>query len=200
MGPHIRPLRRDEAGRASRTLRDAFFRDPLFAWLLPDDTLRAGWLEWFHAMSLAQSLACNGAYTLADGGPDAGALAIAPPGAWPFSFSTALKSIPVPRQRPTLRLLTAGLKLLRRMDALHPKERHVYLAVIGVAPGWKGRGLGGVMLRHVCATADEARLPAYLETGNPDNLGLYERFGFGVEQTVLDHGGPPLWTMRRPAG
>lgn len=192
-----RRLRPDEARVAVETLRDAFLRDPLFCWLLPDDELRAGWLEWFHAMSLAQSFAAEGAWTL-DSGPRAAAMATIPPGAWPISLGAMIRSIPLPRRRPTLRLVGGGLRLLGRMSALHPTEPHVYLAVIGVAPDRKGQGLGGALLRHVCATADEADLPAYLETGNPENLPLYERFGFRVEHTVEEHRGPPLWTMRRP--
>lgn len=194
-----RRLDRAEVATATHTLRDAFHRDPLFAWLLPDEALRAAWLTWFHAMSLAQACPVGGAWTLDDVGPEAAAMAVIPPGAWPLSFGALLRSLPFPRRRPSARLVVAGLRLLERMSALHPKAPHVYLAVIGVAPHRRGEGLGGALLRHVVAEADRACLPAYLETGNPDNVSLYERFGFRIEQTVEEHGGPPLWTMRRPA-
>jgi hypothetical protein len=50
----------------------------------------------------------------------------------------------------------------------------------------------------VCARADEEKLPAYLETGNEKNLGLYRHFGFEVRDEIrLSPGAPPLWTMGR---
>jgi ribosomal protein S18 acetylase RimI-like enzyme len=197
--PVARRLDPTEVRQAVSTLRDAFLPDPLFRWLLPDDARRATWLEWFHLFSVRQCMPAGGVFTLSPGGPESGALAILPPGAWPIPMWRMLRAVPLPRAVPTKRLAVGGLRLLGRMEALHPSEPHIYVSVIGVAPEKKGKGLGGALLRHACTMADEHRLPAYLETGNEDNLSLYERFGFRVEVTVETHGGPPLWTMRRPA-
>ncbi|MFO0611118.1 MAG: GNAT family N-acetyltransferase [Polyangiaceae bacterium] len=194
----VRPLEEGETTTAVLTLRDAFMHDPLFRWLLPEEASCSTWLEWFHRFSIAQCAPLGGAFTLEPGGPASGAMALVPPGGWPLSLWSTLRAIPFPRRAPTKRLAVAGLKLLKRMSDEHPVEPHVYLSVIGVAPENKGKGLGGALLRHVTGLADAAELPAYLETGNPDNLPLYERFGFRVERTIEEHGGPPLWTMRRP--
>jgi ribosomal protein S18 acetylase RimI-like enzyme len=88
-----------------------------------------------------------------------------------------------------------GLHLEGRIHALHPAEPHLYVYVLGVHPSQKGRGLGGALLRHVAGIAKAAGVVAHLETSNPDNLGLYRRFGYEVQAEVTSHGGPPVWTM-----
>lgn len=67
--------------------------------------------------------------------------------------------------------------------------------VLGVHPSQKGRGLGGALLCDVEGIAKSERVVAHLETSNPDNLGLYRRFGYEVQEEITAHGGPPLWTM-----
>jgi hypothetical protein len=49
------------------------------------------------------------------------------------------------------------------------------------------------------AAIDEQRLPAYLESSNPDNIPLYERQGFTVLGVIQVAGSPPITPMlRRP--
>jgi GNAT superfamily N-acetyltransferase len=192
-----RLLERRELDAAARMLAAAFDEDPLFAWLLPDAELREHWLRWFFATGLGQSLDAGGAWVLE---PDVGAIALLPAGAWPISLAKVVASVPTPTRRPTWRLASAGIHLLRRIAALHPTDRHVYVAILGVHPREKGRGRGGALLRHAAALAREAGVPQYLETGNPVNLTLYRRFGFEVVETIESHGGPPAWTMSTAHG
>jgi GNAT superfamily N-acetyltransferase len=89
----------------------------------------------------------------------------------------------------------AALRLIARA---HPSEPHYYLVAFGVHPDRKGRGLGRQLLSHGLAHADREGIPAYLETSNEANLGLYARFGFvQLEQLDPGRGAPPIWTMRR---
>lgn len=57
---------------------------------------------------------------------------------------------------------------------------HYYLLTLGVAPLSQGRGAGGQLLRHMLERADREQMPAYLETQRPENVPIYERFGFEV--------------------
>ncbi|MGW3495521.1 GNAT family N-acetyltransferase [Streptomyces sp. NPDC001020] len=86
-----------------------------------------------------------------------------------------------------------------------PQEPHWYLALIGADPAAQGQGHGAALLRSGLAKADEAGLPAYLESSKPSNLPFYEHFGFTVrEELRLPENGPVLWAMWRephhPAG
>src|SRR5262249_11882089 len=152
------------------------------------------WTRWGFLRALNAAFAVGGAFTF-DDGPELGAMALHPPGTWPLSWIAELRATPLPLSLPPWRLLTVGRHAERLMHELHPREAHLYLHVVGVHPSQKGRGLGGALLRQAAMIADAAGVPSHLETSNPDNLGLYRRFGYEVKQEITSHGGAPIWTM-----
>jgi GNAT superfamily N-acetyltransferase len=91
------------------------------------------------------------------------------------------------------------LATFEKMDEWHPEEPHWYLPLIGVEPNAQGRGLGGALMRHALARCDRDGEIAYLESSNPRNISLYERYGFEVMGTI-QVGAAPLVTpmLRRP--
>jgi ribosomal protein S18 acetylase RimI-like enzyme len=80
-----------------------------------------------------------------------------------------------------------------RMD---PHEAHWHLGPIAVDPAAQGQGVGGAMLRAICTLVDDGAELAYLETDKPENVRIYERFGFEVtaQSEVL---GLANWFMSR---
>lgn len=191
-----RLLLASERDEAIETLAASFDEDPLFVWFLPEKAQRRRWLGWFHGRVLNETMPHGGAFTL---GPGEGMLLTYLPGAWPHPFWRALAAWPVPPGLPTWRLVRSGLWIDTRIHALHPKEPHLYVHVLGVHPSRQGKGLGGALLRHASEIADAAHVPCHLETAKPSNVELYKRFGYEVQETLTAHGGPPLWTMTRPA-
>ncbi|MBX3192069.1 MAG: GNAT family N-acetyltransferase [Labilithrix sp.] len=192
-----RPLRDDELETAAATLALAFMNDPIFVFMMPAPKAREAWLRWFHLRALRECKSVGGAFTVE--GPEAGAIGLYPPGAWPPALRNLIGAIPIPPGLPPHRLITRGLRLERRIHALHPAAKHLYVYVLGVHPSKKGRGLGGALLRHAASLAREAGAVSHLETSNPDNLSLYRRFGFEVTSEVTAHGGPPVWVMTTPS-
>jgi ribosomal protein S18 acetylase RimI-like enzyme len=192
----VRPLQRAEVEAAAATFVLAFDTDPLFCDFLPEPEERAKWLRWLFVRALEESLAVGGALTL-DDGPEASAICLYPPGAWPPSLLAVLRAAPLPPAIPSWRFLRQGLALEHRIHTLHPAEPHVYVLVLGVHPSQQGRGLGGALLRHAEEMAGAAKVPSHLETSNPVNLSLYRRFGYEVQTELTSHGGPPVWTMTR---
>lgn len=81
---------------------------------------------------------------------------------------------------------------------LDPPQPHWHLGPIAVDPIAQGQGVGGAMLRALCAIVDGHGGAAYLETDKPENVRIYRRFGFAVtlEREVV---GLPNWFMSRPA-
>ncbi|MBX3209094.1 MAG: GNAT family N-acetyltransferase [Labilithrix sp.] len=193
-GAPVRPLRRDEHAAAVKTLAASFDDDPLFRSLLPDDARRAAWLSWFHRCTLNECASVGGVYTLASG-PESGAVALLPPGSWPRPILQTLAALRIPRAFPTFDFVRRGLHIERRIRALHPRQEHVYVAVLGVHPSLQGRGLGATLMRHACALASEGDCVVHLETSNPVNLPFYRRFGLEVGVEIVSHGGPPVWTL-----
>ena len=89
--------------------------------------------------------------------------------------------------------------VFEQMGAFHPKQPHWYLPMIGVEPTRQGSGVGSALMQHALANCDAYRLPAYLESSNPRNIPLYERFGFKVIGTIQVGAAPPLYPMYRTA-
>jgi GNAT superfamily N-acetyltransferase len=91
------------------------------------------------------------------------------------------------------------LSTFERMDQSHPKEAHWYLAMIGVDPKAQGKGLGTELMRYALTHCDQDEVLAYLETANPRNIPLYERFGFEAQEPFQMGAAPRMTPMlRRP--
>jgi ribosomal protein S18 acetylase RimI-like enzyme len=155
-------------------------------------------LRWFHLSALHECFAVGGALTLTNGGPEAGAIALMPKGAWPRPLLSTLRAVALPRAFPTARLVRAGLHIESKIRSLHPPAPHVYVYLLGVHPARKGQGLGATLLRHARHMSEQAGCVTHLETSNPVNLPFYRRFGFEIATEITSHGGPPLWTMTTP--
>jgi GNAT superfamily N-acetyltransferase len=80
-----------------------------------------------------------------------------------------------------------------------PDRAHAHFGPFGVEPELQGRGIGSLVLREYTRRLDEAGEHSYLETEKPENVALYQRFGFEIvdEAEVL---GVPNWFMWREAG
>ena len=70
------------------------------------------------------------------------------------------------------------------VEAKHPKYKHYYLAYVGVSPLCQGQGIGSALIKPVLQKADEEGIPCYLETGSPDNLPFYQKYGFKVTKQI----------------
>ncbi len=198
----VRPVDREALPVAWDTLARSLHDDPMFRWLLPDERDRAAWLPVFMAFGLHGSLPAGGALCPAQG-EGAGVVALLPPGHPPLTaraiFGFLVRRLPRPDiPLPTAHFARGAHACLRVMDRVHPRDPHWYVFILGVHPDRKGQGLGGVLMRRVVELAERDRVPAYLETTNPVNLGFYARYGFEVadELTPLP-GAPPIWTMLR---
>ena len=70
-------------------------------------------------------------------------------------------------------------ELLDRFDHAHRHdEPHYYLSLLGTRDEHRGRGLGMALLSENLARIDAERMPAYLESSNPENNPRYESLGF----------------------
>jgi GNAT superfamily N-acetyltransferase len=103
----------------------------------------------------------------------------------------------------TWRLLRTGWEMDRRHRAALSGP-HWYCWMIGVDPRHRGAGVGGALMRHTFAQADEAELPCYLETTHPNALQVHLHHGFEVvSDAPLPGTNLRVWTMvrspRKPA-
>jgi len=69
-----------------------------------------------------------------------------------------------------------------------PRRRHVLLLGISVLPEAQGHGVGSALMAALCDYADRwagvLRIELGVYTDNDKAIGLYKKFGFGIEGTM----------------
>jgi ribosomal protein S18 acetylase RimI-like enzyme len=178
--------------RAVATQVTAFAADPFLRWMLPDPqqylTVFPQILEHFAFGAFEWGTAWRSA-------DHRGHALWQPPGA--ERDSEALGMVMVDAVDGD-RLMEIGT-VFAEINAHHPDGDHWYLPIIGVDPAAQGRGIGAALLQRSLETIDESHLPAFLESTNPRNVGLYVRFGFEPLAEVQLADSPVMTPMLRPA-
>ena len=195
----VRKAQPRELEALAAVLARAFYDDPVFTWCVKDSADRLSLFTrsfglYLHTLWLKQ----DECYTTEHA---AGAAVWELPGRWKVGAVDQIRLLP--SMLATYgRLLPRILRALATLESNHPAEPHYYLPVVGVDPGWQGRGLGTALIRPVLDRCDDEGLPAYLEATSPRNRALYERHGFEVtEEVLVGRGSPPTWRMwRTPNG
>ncbi len=83
------------------------------------------------------------------------------------------------------------------VDSHNPDEPLWQLDSIAVEPADQGRGFGAALIAAGMARARADGVGAFLSTGTPRNVSIYERCGFRVVEDVdAPAGGPHVWFMR----
>lgn len=161
---------------AGAVLGRAFTTDPVFGWILGDTPRLEERLTLAFTAFAVGATRKPAAQVLVT--PERTAASIwLPPGQWRAPMSEVVRQAP--------RLLRAygtrsprALGLLSVVEKQHPTAPHWYLEAIGTVPEVRGQGIGPTVLTPVLDRCDEERLPAYLESSNPQNIPFYERHGF----------------------
>jgi ribosomal protein S18 acetylase RimI-like enzyme len=89
--------------------------------------------------------------------------------------------------------------IFEKMEKFHPTEPHWYLPMIGVDPAHQGAGIGSALMIEGLKAVDRDGSIAYLESSNPKNVPLYERYGFEVIGEIQSGSSPVLRPMLRKA-
>jgi ribosomal protein S18 acetylase RimI-like enzyme len=183
---------------ASDVLARAFFDDPAWIWVLPNERRRRQLLPWLFRVGFD----VTAADVWTTPGEVLGAARWLPPGRPPLRVAPMLRAIvatPLRLGGATARFLAYGraVETLRARVAPWP---HWYLAGIGVDPSVQRRGIGAALLQPGIEGAARDRVPAVLLTNSERNLSFYERHGFRiVEEADTPQGGPHAWAMvKRP--
>ncbi len=189
----------DQRAMAVALAAAAFMDDPLYAWLVPGASRRRRVLVALMRRALA---GCSLDLAGGDPGdprdpdvPTVSALLACHDPARPPSGGGGLDLGALPLLLAPRRALI-GLGLLRKLRRLRGDAPHVHVEILAVADHARGRGFARRLLDPLLASADERALPVHLETTNPANVALYQRFGFAVSDE-LTGAHPPAWVMRR---
>lgn len=193
--PEVRQATTEDVPRLKAMLAEAFFDDPVFGWLIPDESKRRARLRRYFGIDLRHLTLPRGRVWASS--DLTGAALSLPPGKWR-----------VPPHVSVLQGSAFGVQIARaaRMAAAMEwrhmrlvREPHYYVRDIGVHPEEQGKGLGGALMRPTLDRCDRERLPAYIEASSERSAALYERLGFEHIEELHVGGSPPLWLMLRPA-
>lgn len=185
-----------DASWLAQALARAFYEDPVMQWVLPDESKRLRQLDRALYSVFLKRLCLPHDETYTTESVAGGALWL-PPGKWQLSLLDNLRLLPY-FAAFWGRDLPRALRMLSYLDSKHPHDPHYYLFIVGVEPGWQGKGIGTALMRPTLERCDREKVPAYLEATGPRNRDLYVHNGFEVvEEIQLPAGGPPLWRMWR---
>jgi ribosomal protein S18 acetylase RimI-like enzyme len=194
--PGLRHATVDDVQRLRTVLAEAFYEDPMFGWLIPNDGHRQARLRHYFGIELRHYALGHGCVWTTD--DLAGAMLGLPPGKWRAPLHTTLLHGSVFRARiPGAARLGAAMewrhmRLLRGVGGIH-----YYVRDIGVHPDTQGRGLGSALMRPLLDRCDQEGLPAYIEASSERSAALYERLGFRHVEELRVWSSPPLWLMIR---
>jgi ribosomal protein S18 acetylase RimI-like enzyme len=195
----VEPLTPAHHRGAAGVLADAFRDDPGWMAVGPRSS-RARWKFIYRTcLGVIRTGAdwCGPSWCIVEAGVPVAVLTGCAPGLWPPPRMRALRHLyPGPLlagPAPLMRSLGAQ----RVIEAAHPTYDHFLVWMFAVSPACQRRGLGARLMHEALARADSDEVPAYLWTGNPDNLPYYRSHGFEVMGEALIPGGVPNWFMER---
>lgn len=183
----------------AEVLAGAFFADPMFTFIEPDDLRRRSRLRWFFAAALRMGRQ----HGRVDVDPDGRGAAI-----WLTPGRTSMGLPALVRSGMAVAPLRLGIPAFRRFARLTAAfeetgqdvhgEHYWHLLILGVDPRFQGRGVGARLIEPVLAEASAAGQLCYLETCAQRNVPFYASRGFGVARHLKVAGLPESWLMVRP--
>jgi len=186
--PVIRKLDPSQLEAASNALMMGFSIDPFQRWLMPDPTIYYKNFKKWTVNTCKQSFLEEGVFGDEN---NYGTAVWFPPG-FDIDFADVSKTYKeIPRDRKV-----EAFKMFEMMGESRVHDAW-YLEYLAVDPSKQGSGLGSLILKESLKVIDELGEAAYLESSNPQNMSLYERFGFRFLKKIQVGSSPQINTMFR---
>lgn len=210
----VRALKPAEAREAAALLARGFAEEPGNVTLFPDPEARRVVFETSSYNMLRSTLPYGTVHVVEDGGSLAAIALWHPPG----SSTTSLASVARGAAGKLANATTLARALPHKASVLlgvapqavglaRARGRAVaeasrgatwHLAFLATAPEHRGKGYARALLDRQLLRCDQDGAPVWLETTDPVNPPIYERFGFKT-LTHIEHAAwlPGFWVMRR---
>lgn len=187
-----------DLNKAKHVITRAFFNDPIWLKIMPDQQDRQRKLPFVYEFTLKYGLLYGEVYSISE---NVEGLAI-----WLMSdfadmtFSRILKSggLKVP-----LRLgIGFSIKQARANEVtenMHKKNasfKHMYLSILAVDPEHQKKGFASKLMRPMLRRLELEKIPCYLDTAKEENVEIYKNYGFQVvDHVVFPGANQTVWGM-----
>jgi ribosomal protein S18 acetylase RimI-like enzyme len=185
-------------GQFASMLSRAFYKDPFYIYIMPDDEKRMMQLQWWFKILIRYTFKFGDIYYTENHNGVALWLGPEKPMADDIKvFSMGMILYPF---KIGLRNFIRVLNISGQWDKEHKKmpEKHYYLMVIGVEPEFQQQGIGSRLMIEGLKKADEEDLECFLETVTKEDVRFYTKFQF---ETAVNKGfaeKEQFWLMKRP--
>jgi GNAT superfamily N-acetyltransferase len=198
----VEPLAPAHHRGAADVLADAFLDDPGWVAVGPRNSRARRRFIYRTCLGAIRAGArwCGPSWCVVEAGDPVAVLTGCAPGLWPTPRIRTLRHLAPGPLLAGPAPLVRSLGAQRVIEAAHPAYDHFLVWMFAVSPSRQRHGLGRRLMHEALASADSAEVPAYLWTGNPDNLPYYGSHGFEVIGETTIPGGVPNWFMERPPG
>jgi ribosomal protein S18 acetylase RimI-like enzyme len=186
--PQIITLDESHFPDATKILTAAFRNDPMIAHMFPPQKCNREAAAFFEFLLMKSKLLHESLYGLLYNGELVGMACMELPSSKRPSALQVLafihQSLRLVFKIP-LRSFVFINEYMKSTSSVRPKSQHHYLIFIGMDPSYQGKGFGKLMLDylHTLVKSEPASCGIGLDTENPHNVALYERFGYKVTET-----------------
>lgn len=175
----LHKITRRQIKPAAKVMARAFHEDPLMIFYIPDPVEREKKLPHLYEFLLKFTFKNGEAYATSKNLEGIAVVFLAPnfkmniwQGVWYGGISLYFKLGPEVMKKM---MNQPDIEIIH--NRLAPKN-HWYLEILAVDPKLQGRGFGRKLLKPVLQRSKQTALPCYLETQQPNNVSLYQKFGF----------------------
>mmetsp|Transcript_51651 Transcript_51651/g.121248 ORF Transcript_51651/g.121248 Transcript_51651/m.121248 type:complete len:299 (+) Transcript_51651:161-1057(+) len=198
----------EDIDRGRELLQQAYRSEPLFQWVLGDlkndpqaKRKKEAFLEWMLDWKLKNTISYSHMMAIANPATKelAGCALVTYPGSKTeiHQLLSLLKtgSAPPLFLGPAVKARFSALEhMSAARDRLAGQGPHWYIHLLGVGHAEQGQGTGRLMMRIVCALADQDALPVHLQVVGSKNKAFFEKCGFRAMQAmdVTSENAPPL--------
>lgn len=178
----------------------AFADDAMFSEFFEDAEKRLRVALFFMRMPVYQTFGAGELYTTSE--KTEGIAGWFPPGVDPSRPSVVFRTVPltwlVRFAFSSGRKMSAMFQFLEERHHTLIQSDHWYLQILAVDPEHQGQGHASALLKPMLSRIDAAGMETYLETPGPQNVPMYEHFGFEVRDSgTIPTTRVPYWCMVR---
>jgi ribosomal protein S18 acetylase RimI-like enzyme len=191
-----RLLNLNDLEAAVKIMSEAFFMDPLWVYLLPNEDRRKKVLKSFFEILLLAGISNNQVYGVSN--PIEGVVIWEKPDST-FNFPWKVLIPGIVFFIMNIVVLIRAWSVFRKFSIMQENNtpgKHYYLISIGINPESQGKGLASILIRPFLDESIRNGYGVYTETVTPENVPIYEHYGlkvvdkFSFEEKKLD-----LWAF-----